>query len=161
MFKRIIKRVIEALTKTYFLDLVSHAYSSNAGKEHQRIQREAGIWFGIGPKVGGVRRWFARWCVDFALQARIDLFKRGECHFTLQDANIGFGDLMIHCAATDSNSTFVYLLGFTDNIISFGLLQKYILPGTFAVDIGANLGVHSLVMSTTFREHSIESFKEY
>jgi FkbM family methyltransferase len=147
LVKKIIKRIVEALTKAYFLDLVRGSYLCKSGEQHRSIAREAKIWFGIGPKVGAVRKGFARWYVDFVLQARIDLFKRKECSFVLQDAGIGFEDLVIHCAPTDSNSTFVYLLGFTDNIVSFDLLKEYVLSGTVAVDVGANMGMYSMVMS--------------
>lgn len=62
-------------------------------------------------------------------------------------SHIGFGDMKIHCFSSDINSSIVYLLGFCDNLIQFETYMKFALPGTVAIDVGANLGIHSLVLA--------------
>ncbi len=147
MVGRMLKRIVEAMTKQYFLSLVRKAYQEPFGKAHGRIVQQARIWFGFNRSANRVQRAWAKVYVDFALQARVDLFRRKELHYVLPDAPIGFEDLRIHCSCADSNSSFVYLLGFTDNIVVFDLLKKHVPEGTVSVDVGANIGVHSLVMS--------------
>jgi FkbM family methyltransferase len=145
--EKIIKRAAETATKAYFLNAVRQAYRHGSGRHHDRIKQEARIWFGLDHALNPLRKMLARWYVDFVLQARTELFQKGERDFILHDALIGFDDLCIHCTPTDSNTSFVYLLGFTDNMVSFDILEKYIPQGTVAVDVGANVGVHSLVLS--------------
>jgi FkbM family methyltransferase len=60
---------------------------------------------------------------------------------------LGFDGLKIQCQSGDANSSVVYLYGFSDNVASFTLYQRYARPGSVAVDIGANLGIHALVLS--------------
>lgn len=59
---------------------------------------------------------------------------------------IGFNQLQIKCLKTDANSAAVYLFGISGNYPIFELYKKYIRPDSTAVDIGANVGIHSLVM---------------
>lgn len=147
LIKKILKRTAEALTKPYFLDLTEKAYQNNLGPEHKRIQKNAQIWFGLQPTPNQIHKLLAKWHTDFTLQARNDLFKQRKYAFPLKDSLIGFENLRIHCSPTNSNSTFVYLLGFTDNIISLKFLKKYILPDTITIDIGANLGIFTAAMA--------------
>ncbi len=142
-----IKRCIEAFSKGYFLELVREAYRHPWGQAHRQIMTDARCWFGTDPAPWPCQRLAAAWIIDFILQARTDLYRRGERDFLLPDAPIGFDDLKVGASCRDSNTSFVYLLGFTDNIVAFDLIRRHLSPGTVAVDVGANVGMHSLVMS--------------
>jgi FkbM family methyltransferase len=71
----------------------------------------------------------------------------GSRQFDLGMAPIGFAGLRIRCSAGDANSSSIYLLGKDSSSAAFELYRRFALPGTAAVDVGANLGVHSLALA--------------
>lgn len=104
-------------------------------------------WYGFEP-VGFFSRFLSEWFMDFVFQAQFDLFNyQHENAVELGSAEIGVGDLKILCSTKDSNSSIVYLLGFSDNSTYFDLYKDFAMPDSVAVDVGANLGIHSLVLS--------------
>jgi FkbM family methyltransferase len=44
-------------------------------------------------------------------------------------------------------------MGFCDNLHHFKIYDIFVLPGTVAIDVGANLGIHSLVLSRCVGEY--------
>jgi FkbM family methyltransferase len=65
----------------------------------------------------------------------------------LGEAEIGFEGLRIRCSTENANSSAVYLLGLDSCLAHFDIYRLFALPGTAAIDVGANLGIHSLVLS--------------
>jgi len=143
--RRLPKRILEAVSKRYFLDLVADVYSSKGTSRRSIIRRNAEIWYGMHPK-GFINRTISRVFIDFVYQAQLELFK-SELLVDLGPSPIGFDNLVIHCSSGDANSSVVYLYGFCDNLTYFDIYTTYALPGSIALDIGANLGIHSLVLS--------------
>lgn len=142
---RIIKRIAEALTKRYFLNLVSRAYSQKGCDEHFTIQRWAQVWYGLN-RTGQLKRKLADLFISFLYQVQVELFQQGH-DLPLGKSSIGFDDLHITCHASDANSGVVYLYGFSDNLTFFDLYRQYIRKGTTVLDVGANLGIHTAVLS--------------
>jgi len=142
---RLFKRLAETATKSSVRRLVAEAYAHPNGSSHRRIQRAARAWYGLD-RCGPLRRLAGGWLVDFVFQAQQErpLRDRGG---GLNPSPIGFDRLMIQCNAADANSSVVYLYGFSDNLTSFALYQHHVAPGSVAVDVGANLGLHALVLS--------------
>ena len=142
---QLLKRLAEAVTKRSVRRLLTDAYANPGGSGHRRIQRAARAWYGID-RCGPFHRLAGRWLVDFVFQVQQEPSIRDqERPFPLSP--IGFDGLMIECRAGDANSSVVYLYGFSDNLTSFVLYQRYAKPGSIAVDVGANLGIHTLVLS--------------
>jgi len=142
---RVIKRVVEAVAKPFVRRLVLHAYAHPNGPAHRRIQRAARAWYGLD-RCGALHRTAARWLIDFVFQIQQEQFARG-LGAPLAPSSIGFDDLKIQCHSGDANSSVVYLYGFSDNLTSFALYRRHIAPGSVAIDVGANLGIHTLVLS--------------
>ena len=142
---RLLKRLAETVTKRSVRRLLKDAYANPGGSGHRRIQRAARAWYGID-RCGPFRRLTGRWLIDFLFQVQQERPARDrEC--ALPPSPIKFDDLKIECSAEDANSSVVYLYGFSDNLTSFALYQRYAKPGSIAVDVGANLGIHTLVLS--------------
>jgi len=98
--------------------------------------------------------------MDFIIQAQCDLFgSKARSGFELGVARIGLGDLRIHSSTGDANSSMVYLLGFSDNLSFFSIYKMFALPGSVAVDVGANLGIHTLALSHCVFRGTVFSFE--
>lgn len=139
-----IKRAAELLTKRYFIRLVSSAYAQKGCKSHINISSLARRFYGTS----GTRNPFVnRWAMDFLLQAQSDLFCRHEELGHGGTTQIGFEDLAIHWQSNDANSSLVYLFGFSDNLVHFDMYRKIVTPGSLVIDVGANIGMHSLVLA--------------
>jgi len=140
-----IKRLVEAVTRSSIRRLVTEAYAHPNGQDHRRIQRAARAWYGLD-RCGRLRRLAGRWFVNFVFQVQQEplLCDQGG---KLPASPIGFDGLMIECSAADANSSVVYLYGFSDNLTSFAIYQRHARAGSVAVDVGANLGLHALVLS--------------
>ncbi len=144
---KIIKRIFEAFTKKHFLELIQKSYLYKSSCEHQKIMMRARKWYGI-ERAGFLSRFLSGWFMDFVFQAQNDLFNaQYQSIVDLGTAKIGVGELKVLCSTKDSNSSIVYLLGFSDNMTYFDLYTNFALPNSIAVDVGANLGIHSLVLS--------------
>ena len=142
---QLLKRLAEAVTKRSVRRLLTDAYANPGGSGHRRIQRSARAWYGVD-RCGPIRRLASRWFVDFVFQVQQEQSIRDQEH-PFPPSPIGFDGLMIGCRAGDANSSVVYLYGFSDNLTSFALYQRYAKSGTIAVDVGANIGIHTLVLS--------------
>jgi len=116
-------------------------------------------WYGV-EKVAAHSRFLSRWFVDFIVQAQCDIFaSKTMKSFELGAAEIGVGDLRIHCSTGDINSSIVYLLGFSDNLAFFCIYRIFALPDSVAVDVGANLGIHTLALSDCVLRGTVFSFE--
>lgn len=142
---RFVKRVIEAATKRYFLNLVQEAYHQSDSRSHRNIRNMAQIWYGLEPG-RFLKKTISRVFIDFVYQAQLELFK-GNTPIDLGPSPIGFNGLKVNCSSGDANSSVVYLYGFSDNLTYFEIYRQYASPGSVAIDIGANLGIHSLALS--------------
>ena len=162
MISRIVKRVCEEVTKGYFTKLVKHAYEDQNSLSRIKTVASAKRWYGLEKVEGAFARMKAKWEVDFIKQVQLELFEKGY-EQNLNISYIGFKDLKIYCSSRDSNSSSVYLFGFSDNLTYFDIYKRYIRPGTVALDVGANLGIHTLVMSLCVSPdgyvHSFEALK--
>jgi FkbM family methyltransferase len=119
---------------------VKSAYCDSNGKEAGTLKHYAKVAWGLSP--GNVSR--ARGYIHAAYKSQARLAKEKS---SLGTAYIGFDDLRIEARATDANSSRAYLAGFDEGLMVFDIYRKTILPGTVAVDIGANIGIHSLVIA--------------
>jgi FkbM family methyltransferase len=119
---------------------VEHAYASSGSPEATSLRHDAAVAWGLSK--GNVARTRAYTYVAYQLQPKL-----AHKALTLGRAQIGFEDLEIHATATDSHSSRVYLAGFDGSLTLFEAYRHAIPLGTTAVDVGGNIGVHSLVLS--------------
>lgn len=148
--QRLPKRAVELLTKRYFLGLVGAAYRDAGGKDRKLIMKNARKWYGYDNSDDSL---IARWFMDFVFQAQLDLFHDKIDLPDLGTSPIGYEDLQIECSASDANSSSVYLLGFSDNASVFPIYKRYASPNSVALDVGANIGIHTLVLSRCVGRH--------
>lgn len=144
---KIFKRIIEEVTRPYFIHIVNGSFREPNGKSHQIIKLWASKWYGIN-KVGNIERLFSKWFIDYLVQAFIGLPHHEKHDDYIGDAVIGFEDLKIICKKSDLNSSLVYLFGFSDNKTVFEIYQKNIPTDSIAIDVGSNLGIHTVVMAS-------------
>ncbi len=86
--------------------------------------------------------------MDFVFEAQRGLHRSKTLPLLdLGATSIGVGPLKMHCSSGDINSSVVYLLGFIDEMVFFDLYRCFASKGTLAVDVGANLGIHTLLLS--------------
>jgi FkbM family methyltransferase len=140
-----VKRVSEFLTKRYFFNLITDAYRNSDGPSHLSIARHAAEHYGLCESKIPLH---LPWYMDFLLQAHIDLSRRSNATRFQGMTDIGFDNVKIEWFSSDANSSIVYLFGFSDNRTLFDVYRKFIMPGTCAIDVGANIGIHSLVMAS-------------
>lgn len=129
---------------SHYTDLVDRAYSDPASAERQLIGRRFRQWIGLEhgilPRIA-VKKFIRRiFKATKQLAASQPSRRLGECA-------IGFGDLRIEAYASDSNTASVFLFGASDNLRLFEIYRQYCRPASTAVDVGANVGMHSLVFS--------------
>lgn len=147
ILKRVPKRIAEALTKRYFLELVRQSYRNPASAERHRIMAEGRKWYGVEPSTSPFLA-RPRWFMDFVFEAQRELHRSKTLPpLDLGATSIGVGPLKMHCSSGDINSSVVYLLGFTDEMVFLDLYRCFASEGTLAVDVGANLGIHTLLLS--------------
>jgi FkbM family methyltransferase len=127
-----------------FIDLVSGSYERPDGPEHRLIKRKAREWIGLDRRSGpaGRRRRFIHRTLKTARHLALDAAESGLGHHP-----IGSGDLVIECLRTDTNTAAVFLYGFSDNLRFFDYYGRFLKPGQTVIDVGANVGIHTLVMS--------------
>jgi FkbM family methyltransferase len=128
------------------LQRVGRAYASAGCHEASLLRRDAEIAWGFVP--GNVARARGYTYVVYQLQARL---ARGGA--LLGRARIGFEDLEIWARTTDGTSSRAYLAGFDESLTLFDVYRQKVLRGTTAVDVGANLGIHSLVLARCVQSH--------
>jgi FkbM family methyltransferase len=117
------------------------AYQDAHGAEAAFLRRSAAIAWGLSR--GNVAQSRGYMHAVYRSQAAL----AAEAHM-LETASIGFQDLRIHTRSTDANSSRDYLAGFDQSLTTFEVYRRLIAPGTAAVDVGANLGIHSLVLAS-------------
>ena len=145
MLMKSARRIIERVTRRYFRRLVSDAYHHPDLASHERIRKAARLWYGRIRGTRFERRW-SELFIELVYHAQHALFRDGlDCD--LGASPIGFEDLLLNCRSSDANSSVVYLFGFSDNLTYFSLYRRFVQPGSVAIDVGANLGMHSLVLS--------------
>ncbi len=133
------------MTRRPIRSLVRAAYADGTGTARARIMRQARAWYGLDRPGRLGRRWSDLF-IRLVNQAQSVLHREGE-DSDLGTSPIGFDDLHIHCRSSDANSSVVYLYGFSDNLTHFDLYRDYAHPGTTAIDVGANLGIHTSVLA--------------
>ncbi|WP_299163157.1 FkbM family methyltransferase [Accumulibacter sp.] len=144
-------------TANYYENLVARAFSAPNSKEHQIIVRKFRQWIGLEKTLcsqksckkftHGILR-AARRIAESLPPARLGEF------------SIGFGDLKLECYTSDTNTSSVYLFGASDNLRFFEIYNKHIRSASVAIDVGANVGIHSLAMSHCVgREGTVFSFE--
>jgi FkbM family methyltransferase len=144
----IVKLFANPLKLLLFARLVASAYRYPGKSAHRLIKSVGRKWCGIEPCGESVSAWCC-WFMDCIFQAQADVFKaKVSPALDLGAAGIGVDGLRIRCSAENANSSTVYLLGFDSNVTQFEVYRLFALPGTAAIDVGANLGIHSLVLST-------------
>jgi len=121
----------------------AYGHPNEAG--HRRLQAAARSWYGIG-STGSLDAAWSRFFIELVYQAQLRLF-RGGSDLDLGASPLGCEDLVLECRSSDANSSAVYLYGFSDNLTYFTLYREHVRPGSAAMDVGANLGIHSLVLS--------------
>jgi hypothetical protein len=145
---QIVKMAGNPFKRYLFLKIVSLAYRHPGRSAHRLIKAVGRRWCGIersNRRVLGLCRWF----MDCIFQAQLDFFKaRPLGALDLDAAGIGIAGLRILCSTENANSSTVYLFGLESNLTQFGVYKLFTQPGSAAIDVGANLGIHSLVLST-------------
>ncbi len=144
---RIVKTIVGPAKRSLFRLLVSHAYRKPDRQAHRWIQAISRRWSEC-QRTGRQPRWIYEWFLDCTLAAQQDFFRRHPSNpLDLGTAPIGFEDLRIRCATDNANSSSVYLFGRDGGQMHFHVYRRFARPGTCAIDVGANLGMHSLVLA--------------
>jgi FkbM family methyltransferase len=144
---RIVKTIVGPAKRGLFRLLVSHAYRKPDQRAHGWIKA-------IDRRRSGRQRdyrqplWIYEWFLDCTLEAQQDFFRRHPSDsLDLGTAPIGFENLRIRCTTGNANSSSVYLFGRESGQPHFYAYRCFARPGTCAVDVGANLGIHTLVLA--------------
>lgn len=144
---QIVKAVAGPPKRCLFRLLLSQAYRKAGRPAHRWIQA-------IGrrrlerQRTGRQAPWIYEWILDCTLDAQKDFFRKHPSDpLDLGTAPIGFKRLRIRCATDNANSSSVYLFGRDDGQMHFEVYRRFARPGTCAVDVGANLGIHALVLA--------------
>ncbi|MFQ5470931.1 MAG: FkbM family methyltransferase [Gammaproteobacteria bacterium] len=110
-----------------------------------KIKKAALVRLGMNPNTWLKR--YGKLFIHKVMKAARVIYHRGVVDNFLGVCGLGVGDLKIECFKSDENTASVYLFGLSDNPTHFDLYSKYVQPSSIAVDVGANVGIHSLVMS--------------
>jgi FkbM family methyltransferase len=122
------------------LRTLERAYASRCSPEAFALRRDSEVAWGFA--AGAVAKARGYIYVVHQLQAKL----RGT-KWLLGRTRIGFDDLEICARAGDANSSRVYLGGFDESVTLFDVYRKRAVSGTAAIDVGANIGIHTLVLS--------------
>lgn len=122
---------------------VRHAYDQPARRFHKSIRMCARRWYGLEPS-----RFPLIWLMAleqvYAAQAR--LYHKGF-HRSLGVVPIGAQGIVVKASAADAYTSSIYLFGFDANLTIFETYARYAVPGSVAVDVGANCGLHTAVLA--------------
>jgi FkbM family methyltransferase len=132
--------LFSAFREKSILQIVKQAYSNSQSPEARLLRHCAEVSWGLAG--GNVAKTRAYTHVAYQLQALLAKESR-----SLGAVRIGFEDLEIYARTSDADSSRVYLAGFSESLTLFEAYRRAITPGTIAVDVGANIGAHSLVLS--------------
>src|SRR3954471_15117416 len=119
---------------------VRSAYTDPSSPKLRNLRTSAQIAWGLKP--GNSMQHRARTRVAHKAQLKLEQGK-----WQLGQVPVGFEDLVIEARATNQNPSRVYLDGFDESLSVFNIYKQVLRPGAVAIDVGANLGIHSLVMS--------------
>jgi FkbM family methyltransferase len=146
-FAGTVKMLTAPLKLRLFTWILVQAYRHTNGVAHRAIQAVGRQSCGTEP-LGSWTVTFCRWFMDCIFQAQGNYSNQHALrHRDLGAAPIGFAQLRIRCCSGDANSSSIYLLGMESNSAAFWIYRRFARPGTAAVDVGANLGIHSLVLA--------------
>jgi FkbM family methyltransferase len=144
---KIVKKIAGPLKLGMFRLLVSQAYRQPGKRAHELI-RAVGRRWRRAQRNGRRPLWLYEWFMDCTLRAQQDFFRRHPSDpLDLNTAPIGFGGLHIRCTTANANSSNVYLFGSESDQTHFHAYRRFARPGTCAIDVGANLGIHALVLA--------------
>jgi FkbM family methyltransferase len=139
--------LFRAFREKSILEMVKLAYLNSQSPEATLLRHCAEVSWGLAD--GNVAKTRAYTHVAYQLQALLAKEPR-----SLGPVRIGFEDLEIHARTSDADSSRVYLAGFSESLTLFEAYRRAIAPGTIAVDVGANIGAHSLVLSRCVGKNS-------
>lgn len=71
---------------------------------------------------------------------------------TLGECSLSFKNLKIHCQSNSSLESWLYLRGFYEEFSVLEQYEKNVKPNSIAIDVGANVGIHTLALSTFVQE---------
>ena len=127
-----------------YTQLVADAFASPDNEVHRTIKHRAAQWMGLQRtwRPARLRRAFLHRVLK-AVRAR----SRENLDLSLGYCPVGIANIQIECFASDSNTASVYLYGFSDNLPIFDVYKRHVRPGSATVDVGANVGIHSLIMA--------------
>ena len=132
--------------------VVESAYKQPDGIDHQRIKNAAAIAYGVC-KRKSLTRAHAKAFLHAVGTAKLNLFKK-NVNLDLGAAPIGYGDLKVECSTTSGYTAHVYLQG-CDDVVVFRMLERLVPPGASAIDVGANIGIHTCVLSKCVGEQGV------
>lgn len=144
---QIVKMIATPLKLGMFWLLVSQAYRKPGKRAHELLGEVGRRWRG-GQRSGRRVPWLYDWFMDCALRAQRGFFQRHPFDpLDLGTVPIGFECLKIRCTTGNANSSSIYLFGVESNQTHFNVYRSFARPGTSAIDVGANLGIHALVLA--------------
>lgn len=126
------------------------AYSHPEGSEHRMILQNWRQFYGIDP-VGHHQREDAREFNQEVWQAQSKLFEMGV-RINLGTREIGFKDLRIYCSSASVLESNIFLRGAYDELTVLRLYQELDSKVSVAIDVGANVGAHTLVLASLVAE---------
>jgi FkbM family methyltransferase len=152
MLKAFFRRVRQFASNVLYVPYVIAAYVSPAGRILAHIRRNAREYHGWNTGVDTPMR-----------LEKADRYRHriGEAQlalhtlrltFDLGPQPIGFQNLCIHCRSQSLLESTLYLEGVYDEVPILLAYQDILKPGDGAVDVGANVGVHSLALARIVTE---------
>lgn len=150
------RKVINKLTRLWMgirfarrnrkvIQMVLAAYTHPQSFEHKIILRNWEKYYGI-EKVASHTQAKADELNQEIWKAQCALFN-SSAGMELGAFKIGFKDLRIYCSSASVLESQVFLRGFYDEITSLQLYQELVSKDSIVVDVGANVGVHTLALA--------------
>jgi len=133
------------LIEHFYEILVLSAYAYPDKSIHKLIRRNWNQVYGI-TRVTTRRLGKSKRNKQFIWKAQSSLFENGHRSF-LGIRPIGFRELSIYCNSDSARESQMYLHGTYDEIIILNLYQDIIFPDSVVVDVGANIGLHTLALA--------------
>lgn len=130
------------LARHYFDRLLSDALDS--GYALVKIQKAASLWYGPSSTRD---HFFSSVYLDQVFLAH-KRFARNPSHSkALGAVRIGLLDLKVPAFSGEENTARIFLLGYDESRCIFDVYRRLCSKGSIAIDVGANIGIHSAVMS--------------
>jgi FkbM family methyltransferase len=149
--KRIIKglfrRARQFTSNILYVPYLVAAYVSPDGRIHARIQKYAREYHGWNTGVvTPMRLERAERFRQRLMEAQLALHSL-KVTFDLGAQRVGFQNLCVYCRSRSLLESTLYLEGIYDELPILQAYQDILKPGDGAVDVGANIGVHSLALA--------------